>query len=78
MGKITLKDYILAMETVNQYEKHIKKPDDKGGCIPRCGKCHLKFPYIVTDHTKQVNAGGTSVYYADCPYCGKETEVFRY
>lgn len=75
--RISLKDYILAKEIVRKYESQIEIPQGNGGVIAECDKCGLKFPYTVTALTKQVNQGGTSIYFTDCPYCGEITEVTR-
>lgn len=76
--KISLREYILAMEKVREYEDQLECPEGPGGIIAaRCDVCGLKFPFTITNVTEPVNAGGTSIYYGECPYCGERTEILR-
>lgn len=75
--KIGLRDYILAMERVREYERQLESRAGAGTIIAKCENCSLMYAYTITDRTKPVNAGGTSIYYGECPYCGERTEILR-
>ena len=76
--KISLREYILAMEKVRQYEDQLECQEGPGGIIARCDVCGLKFPFTITNVTERINNGGTDLYFGECPYCGKRTELMRY
>lgn len=75
--KIGLRDYILAMEKVREYERQLESRAGAGTIIAKCEKCSLMYTYTITEQTEPVNAGGTSIYYGECPYCGERTEILR-
>lgn len=75
--KISLREYILAMEKVHEYERQLETRAGAGTIIAKCEKCSLMYAYTITDRTKPINAGGTSDYYGECPYCGERTEILR-
>ena len=79
MAKYNLIEYIRAMEIVKGYEDELKKKCKDKEEMCKCQECGMAFIFNPQkDVTRQVNNGGTSFCYGNCPYCDSKNVLARY